>query len=211
MPQIDVGIYEVGRGALAGPLVVGAVALSAEAVDCFVSDLLIAVQQKQLKDSKQLTSQQRERIFEYILPYPIWSIGQAEAWEIDQLGLRKAADLAAGRALDALNIPYDRVLADAGLHHPYEETIPTEFFIKGDERIPQIALASCMAKVTRDQMMHGLSARFADYGWITNVGYGTAAHYAALGRLGPSSEHRRLFLRKLVKKATSGIPIAVSK
>ena len=64
MPQIDVGIDEVGRGALAGPLVVGAVALSAEAVDRFVSDLLIAVQQKQLKDSKQLTSQERERIFE---------------------------------------------------------------------------------------------------------------------------------------------------
>lgn len=164
----------------------------------FVTQLLAVIKLPALRDSKKLTALQRERIYAFAAPRLDWAVGEVSATEIDQLGLRSATDLAAGRALSKLRGVITEVIADAGLHHPHEEQYPTQFFVKGDERFAQIALASCLAKVTRDRQMQQLSAEYPDYGWQTNVGYGSAQHYAALCQLGPTPLHRRSFIRKVV-------------
>ena len=166
-------------------------------VDAIVADLLVVTALKVLRDSKQLTRLQRERVADYVRPRLEWSTGEVSAADIDRLGLRTATDLAAGRAMTGLNGKFTNVLADAGLHHPYEATYPTAFFIKGDEKIPQIGLASCMAKVTRDRYMRELALQHTGFGWETNVGYGSGFHISAIRTHGITPHHRRSFLNNL--------------
>jgi len=124
-------------------------------------------------------------------------IGAAEPTEIDALGLTAATRLAAGRALEAFKDSDFVIKADAGLRHPYEKTIQTEWIIKGDEKIVEIACASIVAKVFRDEIMQRYGATYPEYGFGTNVGYGTKAHKEAIQKYGRLSLHRALFLRKL--------------
>ncbi|MEI6477728.1 MAG: ribonuclease HII [bacterium] len=200
MPKpVVVGMDEVGRGALAGPVLVACVYFNAK-TQAELPLILEVAGLKKLRDSKQLTAKQRERVYQAAFCNIQWSNGWALPSEIDELGLSAAVKLAADRALDMLKRLGGEpglVRADAGLFHSLEDTIPTERHIKGDERFPEIGLASILAKVTRDKMMRELDETFPGYGFVRNVGYGTPEHLAALRKLGSSPEHRKLFLRKL--------------
>jgi ribonuclease HII len=194
-----VGIDEVGRGALAGPLVVCAVVEPSQEI---VEKMLEACRIPKLRDSKKMTSNQRERAFLYLDHQSTWSLGRVEAAEIDTLGLTKAATLAVNRALQQLlqnGVCINYIRADAGLNHSLDSLPVAEQFIKGDEKYPEIAMSSIMAKVSRDRHMKELDGVFPGYGFMSNVGYGTKEHYEQLLKIGPTTQHRTLFLRKLQK------------
>lgn len=195
MQAICAGIDEVGRGALAGPVVVGAILLPPNPGQVMAD--LREVLRRVPADSKKLTRLQRERAAAWLGENFTTGCGFATAAEINNQGLSVALKLAAGRALAALSANPQRVFADAGLFHPYEETMPTERFIKGDERIPAILCASIIAKVARDRHMIGLASYHPCYDWEQNKGYGTATHCRAIREHGASNEHRQLFIRNL--------------
>jgi ribonuclease HII len=190
-----VGIDEVGRGALAGPVVVGAVVLSSEEK---IWDGLKEVLGRKPADSKQLTLKQRERGSVWLQNHISWALGQAEPSEIEELGIVGATKLAATRALEQLVGQFTHVHADASLFHSYEDQYPTERFVKGDETKLSILCASVVAKVARDSAMRELAQHHQVYGWEKNVGYGTPLHLAALREHGMSEHHRPLFCRNVV-------------
>jgi len=195
-----VGIDEVGRGAVAGPVVVGAVCLGGMDAQVLVAELLREARLRRLADSKQMTRLQRERAFAFLEERIPWAVGSAEALEIDAMGISPALRLAAGRALDGIRakgLMLARVEADASLFHPYEKELPTNRTVKGDETILEITLASIMAKVWRDRLMAGLALEHPGYGWERNAGYGTGQHQRAIQLSGLTRQHRKLFVRKL--------------
>lgn len=198
MQQRIVGIDEVGRGALAGPVLVGAVILSDH-------DLtragLAEVLGRQPADSKQLTAAQRDRGNGWLREQVQWAVGRAEAAEINEWGIVVATSMAAGRALALLEDDFDIVHADAGLFHPQEERYPTERFVNGDENILSILCASLIAKVERDNLMIALHAHHPLYGWARNKGYGSLEHRVALRSHGASPLHRDLFIRRSLMDA----------
>jgi ribonuclease HII len=180
-PGIVVGIDEAGRGPWAGPVVAGAVILD--------RDKLPDSLRHGLNDSKKLSPAARERLFALLTPeIARIGVGQASALEIDQLNILKATFLAMGRALEALGITPGLALVDG--NRPPPLPCPVRCVIKGDGKSLSIAAASIIAKVTRDRIMSDLAARYPEFGWERNAGYGTAEHQAALSRLGPTPEHR---------------------
>jgi ribonuclease HII len=205
MDQIArVGIDEVGRGALAGPAVVGAVTLVGINAPRLIKELVQICAIKKLKDSKKLSIDQRERVFLFLEKRIIWSVGRVEAAEIDRLGLTMGIYLAADRAFTALEgqgVIIAEVTADAGLRHPYEKLVPSTMTVRGDETILEIMLASIIAKVWRDRYMRELDVVLPGYCFAQHVGYGTKIHQEAIKRLGISVQHRRLFLHNLMSKS----------
>jgi ribonuclease HII len=194
--EIVVGIDEVGRGALAGPMVLGAVVLTHASAP-----------PETLNDSKLLTSRQREALVEPLEHWAAeWSLGSVSAQEIDAWGLRLALAVAATRALDALRIRPTVALIDGSfnlLRAPENVSFEVEpppalsyhsmaatTFVKGDQRCASIAAASVLAKVYRDRIMVELGRSFADYGWSSNKGYGAKMHMDAIRRLGQTTHHR---------------------
>lgn len=175
------GIDEVGRGPWAGPVVAAAAVLSAPYPDG-------------LDDSKRLSPRRREAIFRELLPLVRFGLGRAEPAEIDALGLGVAADLAMLRALEALmeTGPVAAAVID-GTRVPPACPVPAASLVRGDARLPAIAAASILAKVTRDREMQALALSHPGYGWERNMGYGTAEHRSALERLGTTPHHRRSF------------------
>lgn len=176
------GVDEVGRGALAGPVVAAAVVLGEDARRGVGG----------LKDSKLLDSRSRERISEEIKACAVaWSVAHAEPADIDRMGIQQANMSAMGGALEALDVECDYVLADAfelkGL------PMPCAGIVKGDKRSASIAAASVIAKVFRDGLMSELAVEHPGYGFERNAGYGCAEHMEALERLGPSPVHRLSF------------------
>lgn len=144
-----VGIDEVGRGALAGPLCVAVVALENTKI---ISEIENESKVTKLKDSKKLTKLQRERVFEAAKDKIIWSVGQVDPVEIDRLGLTKAVTKAVQRAfakLEEKGISITGIKVDAGIIHGHENTVPSESIVRGDEKVPEIMLASIMAKIHR--------------------------------------------------------------
>lgn len=183
------GLDEAGRGALAGPLAVGAVILPQD--DPHLSRSLACC-----RDSKQMTPLQRDlcapRIKEAALA---WSVAFASAVEIDRMGIVRATRLAAERALAGLPLQPLYLLTDFRLEMP-ESALPQTSLVKGDARCLSIAAASVLAKTARDALMVEMGKRNPGYGWEKNKGYGTQAHRSALKRWGYSSEHRRSFVVK---------------
>jgi len=174
------GADEAGRGALAGPLVAAAVILP----DGFDHD--------ELNDSKQLTALQRERCFASIVEHAIAiSVCRAMPSRIDHRGLHRSNKFLLRRALASLDVEPDYVLTD-GWPVGYIP-VPHLAMRKGDAVTASVAAASIVAKVTRDHSMDRYHRRFPDYGFDTNRGYGTRAHWDALERLGPTPIHRRSF------------------
>lgn len=201
LKPITIGIDEVGRGALAGPLIVGVASL--DLIDdrpLFLKQLLTVIKREKLTDSKKLSPAQRQRAFTWLEDKILWGIGEVEPAEIDYFGLTVAVTLAAERALASLKkrgyLP-KTILADAGLNHPFETSVPTTKTVKGDEKITEISLASIIAKVWRDRVMVDLSVLYPEYGWESNKGYGTKKHLQAVQEKGINFIHRRLFLRKI--------------
>jgi ribonuclease HII len=178
------GIDEAGRGALAGPVAVGAVILPPQPR---LGPALAGV-----RDSKQLPAAQRELWAERIRRVAVaWAVGFASAAEIDALGIAPATRLAAHRALEALTPPPQALLLDF-ITLP-EWPRPQTALVKGDCRSLSIAAASILAKTARDAHLLNLDARYPGYGLAQHKGYGTGAHCAALAAHGPSPIHRRSF------------------
>lgn len=177
------GADEVGRGALFGPVVAGAVILG----DGF--------DWRGLNDSKKLTAKKRNeyavRIRETALA---WSIGEASVEEIDRLNIRMATHLAIRRAVAGLKVVPKLVLVD-GIDEPLEK-IAQKSIIKGDALSVSIAAASIIAKVQRDSMIEAWDATHPGFGLKENKGYGSAGHLDALRTLGPTPLHRRTFVER---------------
>lgn len=191
-----IGIDEAGRGALAGPVSVGAV-LCHENFDwreCFA--LITKRGEPKLRDSKKLSAKQRDTLYGYITTHTALQFGHAftDAATIDQIGIVPATLRAVANAIGSLEVKpgVARVVLDAGLRAP--SVWQQESFVRGDENIPAISFASIIAKVTRDRYMESLSDEYEPYGFAQHKGYGTSAHYAALKSHGISDIHRRSFL-----------------
>ena len=176
------GIDEVGRGALAGPLVAGCVIVGPGAL----SALALIV-----RDSKTMSARQRERAFLAIheLACSV-SVGLIPPGEIDQIGIGPANRMALEQAVHRLDREPDALICDAFL---IEHSAPQVALIDGDARSVSVAAASIIAKVTRDRMMTALHDTWNGYGFDRHVGYGTRQHLEALQALGPCPEHRRSF------------------
>ena len=179
------GLDEAGRGALAGPVYAAAVILPMGSDG--LAEALAGV-----RDSKQLSPQQRERLAPIIQSRTLaWSVGWAEAAEIDEQGIAPATRLAFCRALEGLRTPAEHLLLDY-FRLPEVELAQTAL-VKGDQRSLSIACASILAKTARDAFMRAEGAYFPGYGFAQNKGYGTAKHRAALDALGPCPLHRISF------------------
>lgn len=175
------GIDEVGRGALAGPVIAAAVILP----PAIVVDGVF--------DSKKLGKRARENALANICEIAIdIGIGHATPEEIAEFNIVGASLLAMQRAIDLMDCPPQALLVDGNRHIP-SAGCPQFALVKGDQRSQTIAAASIVAKVTRDHLMYQLHLDNPDYGWATNVGYPTSKHYRALREIGPSTHHRRSF------------------
>lgn len=184
-----VGIDEVGRGAWAGPLVVGAVMLG--------GDLVAG-----LTDSKKLTSLQRERVdLEIRQTARAVGLGWVSARQIDKIGLSAALKLGAARALAEVRIGYDEVIIDGNVAFIEGPRITT--MAKADLLIPSVSAASIVAKTAHDRYMRHLDTIFPGYKFASHVGYGTAAHRTALEKYGVTPLHRLSF-EPLSKYRSSG-------
>ena len=177
------GVDEAGRGPLAGPVCAAAVILPAHL------DL------PGLTDSKKLTDKRRRELFPLIKEQAIaYGIGLASEQEIDEINILQATFLAMERALAQLSIRPELALIDGNREKDFG--IPVKTVVKGDSLSANIAAASILAKVTRDDMMLELAKQYPEYGFDIHKGYGTKAHYEALRTHGASPVHRNSFLRK---------------
>ena len=176
-----VGVDEVGRGPLAGPVVACAILLPSGCMD------IVGV-----GDSKALCAADRERLAGDIRSVAVAiGIGAASVAEIDRINIYQATALAMRRAIARIRTPYDLLLIDGS---PFAALgLPHRNVVKGDACCLSIACASIIAKVTRDKLLRSLHRRYPTYGWETNVGYGTVAHLAALAKCGATAHHRRSF------------------
>nr|WP_246171357.1 ribonuclease HII [Pandoraea eparura] len=178
--DLTCGVDEVGRGPLAGPVVTAAVILDP------------ARPIKGLADSKKLTAQRREALYEEIVERSLaYCIAEASVAEIDSLNILHATMLAMQRAVNGLSRVPTLALID-GNRCPMLP-MRAEAIIKGDDKVPAISAASILAKVTRDRQLVALHEAFPQYGFDEHVGYGTPRHLAALRLHGPSPHHRQSF------------------
>ncbi|MDE2989004.1 MAG: ribonuclease HII [Chloroflexota bacterium] len=178
-----VGLDEVGRGPLAGPVVTAAVSLPLDRRPAWLSEL---------RDSKQLSARQRELLAPQIREGSLqWALGWVHASELDEIGMTAALRLACRRALEQLPAAPDVVIADG--RDDLRLAVPTEMVVKGDASVASIAAASIIAKTARDAWMITLDEQYPGYGFARHKGYGAPEHLRALEQLGPCPEHRRSF------------------
>ena len=182
--RVIAGIDEAGRGALAGPVVAGAVVLPADMSQEHI-DLI--------DDSKKLSTGQRERAFDVIRTYAsAYGVGVVPNDRIDELGIVPSTKLAMRDAIRAIRWRIDFLLIDAVTNIGI--ATPSKSIIRGDSKSLSIAAASIVAKVTRDRIMtDDLESQYSGYGFAQHKGYGTAAHMEALQKFGPCPIHRRTF------------------
>lgn len=186
--ELVAGVDEVGRGPLCGAVVTAAVILDP-------ARPIVG-----LNDSKKLTEARREQLFDEICEKALsWCIARAEVEEIDQLNILHATMLAMQRAVVGLHVTPRLALID-GNRCP-SLAMPSAAVVKGDSKVPAIAAASILAKVSRDREMQALDRQYPGYGIAGHKGYPTAVHLEALQRLGPTPIHRRSFgpVRKLLE------------
>lgn len=194
-PRFVIGIDEVGRGPLAGPVAVGAVGVTRDMLRKF----------RTIKESKQLSAEKREVWTKEILRVAKeqkselrTAVTMVSAKEIDTHGIVSAIKKALTTSIKKLNInPNDcEVLLDGGLKAPLEYK-KQRTIIRGDASKTAIAMASVIAKVKRDTYMTNLDKKYPNYGFAQHKGYGTKEHYRALKRKGISPLHRKSFLKSL--------------
>lgn len=179
--RLIAGADEVGRGALAGPVVAAAVVLD-------LADI-----PEGINDSKKLTKLQREVLEAEIKSRAIaFSVARIEHFDIDKINIHRASLLAMLAAAKALQPIPDYVLID-GRHKVPDLFCPQSAIIKGDSLSVSIAAASIIAKVARDRWMKEYDEKFPGYGFAAHVGYNTRMHQEAINRLGPSAIHRMTF------------------
>ncbi len=181
--QVICGVDEAGRGPLAGPVCAAAVILPPH------------LQIPGLTDSKKLTDKKRRELFPVIQEQAIaYGIGFASEREIDEINILQATFLAMERAVDGLTAKPELVLIDGNREKDFG--LPVKTVVKGDSLSANIAAASVLAKVSRDDLMLKMEAEYPGYGFAIHKGYGTKAHYEALTKYGPCPIHRRSFLKK---------------
>ena len=192
------GVDEVGRGPLAGPVVAAVVLLDPERP--------IAG----LRDSKKLSAPRREQLALLIRERALdFAIGVAQVEEIDAINILQATMLAMRRAVQALKLRPGKIIID-GNKAPYLYDLvgdcPVETLPGGDDLVPAVSAASIIAKCWRDALMAELDREYPGFGLARHQGYPTAAHLAALARLGPTPIHRRSFapVRSLLSRAATG-------
>ena len=174
------GVDEVGRGPLCGPVTAAAVILDPDHIP------------GGLRDSKKLTDRKRRLLFTQIMETAMVGVAHASVAEIDEINILQASHLAMVRAIENLPKPADFALID-GNRAPKNLIIPSTCVVKGDDRSLSIAAASIVAKITRDDLMLELDAQYPGYGWAKNAGYPTKEHLVALKSLGITPHHRRSF------------------
>jgi ribonuclease HII len=195
--EVVVGIDEVGRGALAGPMLVGAATVRT-----------CEEPPEGLDDSKRLSHAQRVSLVDPLQSWVLeWSLGVVSVTEIDEWGMRLALAVGATRALERLHCAPTHALVDGPLNllsaersfrgeavttcPPFAfEHLPVTTIVDGDQRSAVIAAAAVLAKVERDSMMVDLDLECSDYGWGRNKGYGVPEHLEAIRRVGVSVHHR---------------------
>lgn len=181
------GLDEAGRGALAGPVAVGAVILP-QGDSAGLLQALAGV-----RDSKQMTPLERESLAPRIKETALtWCVAFASADEIDTCGIVPATRLAALRALQGLSLSAQYLLTDFRLELPQLDISQTAL-VKGDALCLSIAAASVLAKTTRDEFMSELDSQYQGYGLGKHKGYGTQSHRLAMKRMGVSPVHRKTF------------------
>ncbi|OBW92870.1 ribonuclease HII [Gallibacterium salpingitidis] len=179
--KLIAGVDEVGRGPLIGAVVTAAVILDPK-------QPIVG-----LADSKKLSEKKRLQLAEEIKAKALaWSLGRAEASEIDQLNILQATMLAMCRAVQGLAIQPDFVLID-GNRIPKDLGINAQAVVKGDSLVAEISAASILAKVARDQEMIELHQKYPEYGFDRHKGYPTALHLENLAKYGILPEHRQSF------------------
>lgn len=182
--EIVCGVDEAGRGPLAGPVCAAAVILP--------RDLEI----EGLNDSKKLSDKRRRALFEQITAQAVsYGIAFATEQEIDEINILQATFLAMRRAMERLTVRPSIALIDGNRETDFG--LPVRTIVKGDSLSANIAAASILAKVTRDDFMMQQAELYPQYGFDVHKGYGTCAHYDALRKYGPCPIHRRTFLKKL--------------
>lgn len=218
-----IGVDEAGRGALAGPVVAGAVLVAQE----FLEGRWAVARSGRVNDSKQLTPEQRAEVYADIERLALEgqlraTVGEASVAEIEELNILGATKLAMRRALEGLYPPgaFERKI-EPDLFAPPEEVhafqpqvscrilidglalrgfvYPHTAVVRGDARSLCIAMASIVAKVTRDRRLEALEAQYPGYGFARHKGYGTDDHRLALLQRGRCPAHRGTFLRKLMR------------
>lgn len=188
-----VGVDEVGRGPLAGPVVAAAVVLDPQHEICG------------LTDSKKLSTKRREQLAAEIRETSTgWSLGRCEFDEIDDLNIFQATLMAMRRAVDGLNCEPGFILVD-GKHCPAWPW-PSLAVVGGDAKVPAISAASIIAKVNRDNEMLEMHDRYPEYGFDRNKGYPTAEHLSAIQRVGICAIHRRSFgpVKRAIEQSQTG-------
>lgn len=195
-----IGIDEVGRGPVAGPVVVVACALKKGV------DVLSLYPKRELKDSKKLSEKNREKIRLGLDTYissgdVLYGIGEVSAEEIDVIGIaesiRRVTDIALKKLEEKGIVVTTEVVLDGSLYAP-ERYCNQSTHIKGDEKFVEISLASIIAKVYRDNLMKELGKEYPLYGFENHAGYGTSAHYDAIKKHGLTTYHRKSFLKNLL-------------
>ncbi len=197
-PKFLIGIDEVGRGPIAGPVAVCALIWKDREID----------PPPNIKDSKKLSPQKREEWFAQIEEWREksvldYAVAYIPADDIDTIGISNAIKCALVESLARLQVEPEHVhvLLDGSLYAP-EEYMHQETIIKGDEKEPVIALASIAAKVLRDQFMEELAEKHPEYGFENHKGYGTNDHYKAIKKHGITPYHRKSFLTGLLGVAS---------
>ena len=179
--DVVVGVDEVGRGAWAGPISVGAAVVPRDR------------RVYKIRDSKLLTEVERERLYDRIAGWcRAWAVGHASQVECDELGMSAAQKLAARRALDGLGVQPDEILVDGSWDFVGDGS--ARRVIKGDATCLSIAAASILAKVTRDRIMRAEAEHYPVYDFEFNKGYPCPRHKTALKAWGPSAIHRRTWV-----------------
>ena len=179
--EFIIGIDEVGRGPLAGPVVSAAVRLPKN------------FNSKDLNDSKKISKSKRQNIYNLLIKTCDYQIGIANVEEIDKYNILQATFLSMNRAIKKLNLPSNhKILVDGpwSFDKKNKNIIPK---IKGDSIYPSIAAASIIAKVYRDNLMLNLSKQYSNYFWERNSGYGTKQHIEAIKNYGVTEHHRKTF------------------
>ncbi len=185
--KLEVGLDEVGRGCLAGPVVASAVILPSD----FDYDIV--------KDSKKLTEKRRKEAYELIKEHAIeYSISFVDAKSIDKFNILQATMVAMHGCLDKLESEPNHILVDGNVFNKYRDIEHTTV-VKGDSKYYSIAAASILAKVTRDEYMKEQHEKFPMYKWDSNKGYGSKVHREAIKEKGISPLHRKSFLKNILQ------------
>ena len=182
-----IGIDEVGRGALCGPVVSCSVLLD--------KSILKYPLVNEINDSKKINETKRKVLSDFIKKFSIFSFGIADNQEIDKINILKATILSMNRSFHKFK-DYENIIKIDG-QKTFELNENTFFIIKGDQKSVSIAAASILAKNYRDSLMKKMSKTFPEYEWEKNKGYGTKSHTNAIKKFGITPLHRESFLKKL--------------